>query len=381
MGSGVKVIHQSAEHLLTLINDILDLSKIEADRIELQLTDIDLRDFLETICNMLRVRATQKKIAFHEHLADNLPRVVRADEKRLRQILINLLGNAVKFTDRGGVGFHVSRSGAKIRFSIEDTGIGIPEEKIGLLFQPFSQVSDAQRNAEGTGLGLALSQRLVPLMGGAIEVKSKMGEGSTFSFEIDLPEVSSVQTVQVEKPRHIVGYRGPRVRVMIVDDRWENRAVLAEMLHPLGFITAEAENGQEALAGMAKERPDVVLTDLVMPVMDGFELTRRIRADAALKDLIIITVSASIFDFDTEKSRQAGCNDSVPKPVDLSALLACMRLYVPSLDWIYEEEGGGAEKAVAPAGSEAGWKKQRPRFPACRRRKGPGCSIWPARET
>ncbi len=345
LGSGLNVIHQSAEHLLTLINDILDLSKIEADKVELQPSDFDLRHFLQAICNMLRVRATQKKIAFHEHLADNLPGVVRADEKRLRQVLINLLGNAVKFTDRGGVGFHVSRHGSKVRFSIEDTGIGIPEEKIGLLFQPFSQVSDQQRNAEGTGLGLALSQRLVPLMGGVIEVKSRLGEGSTFSFEIDLPEISTPQPVLTGKKREIVGYRGPRIRVLVVDDRWENRSVLSEMLTPLGFVTAEAENGQEALARIAEKRPDVVLTDLVMPVMDGFELTRRVRADAAIDDLIIITVSASIFDFDTAKSRQAGCNDCVPKPVDLPVLLACLRTYLPSIEWIYEDEGGGPAPA------------------------------------
>jgi len=345
LGSGLNVIHQSAEHLLTLINDILDLSKIEADKVELQPADFDLRNFLQVICNMLRVRATQKKIAFHEHLADNLPGVVRADEKRLRQVLINLLGNAVKFTDRGGVGFHVSRNGAKVRFSIEDTGIGIPEEKIGLLFQPFSQVSDQQRNAEGTGLGLALSQRLVPLMGGLIEVKSRLGEGSTFSFEIDLPEVAAPQAKRPAKEREIVGYRGPRVRVLVVDDRWENRSVLSEMLAPLGFATVEAENGQEALAKIAEQRPDIVLTDLVMPVMDGFELTRRIRADDTAKDLIIITVSASIFDFDTAKSRQAGCNDCVPKPVDLPVLLACLRTYVPSIEWIYEEDASGPAPA------------------------------------
>ena len=350
LGSGLNIIHQSAEHLLTLINDILDLSKIEANKVELQPADFDLREFLLAICNMLRVRATQKKVAFHEHLDAGLPRVVRADEKRLRQVLINLLGNAVKFTDRGGVGFHVTRQGTKVRFQIEDTGIGIAEDKIGQLFQPFSQVSDRERNAEGTGLGLALSQRLVPLMGGRIEVQSRIGEGSTFWFEIELPEVSVTLPVLAEKAREIVGYRGPRVRVLIVDDRRENRSVLTEMLSPLGFDTVEAANGQEALARMAEARPDVVLTDLVMPVMDGFELTRKIRADEALKDVIIITVSASIFDFDTEKSRQAGCNDCVPKPVDLPVLLACLGAYLPALEWIHEAD---AQEASAPPAAPA----------------------------
>ncbi|SDU12958.1 PAS domain S-box-containing protein [Verrucomicrobium sp. GAS474] len=354
IGSGLAVIHQSAEHLLTLINDILDLSKIEADKVELQPTDFDLRNFLQTICNIVRIRATEKKIAFHEHLAENLPRTIRADEKRLRQVLINLLGNAVKFTDHGGVGFHVTRGeGSQIRFSIEDTGIGIAEEKIDLLFQPFSQVSNSQRNAEGTGLGLALSQRLVPLMGGRIEVRSQLGKGSTFSFEIALPEVAADRPPAVEQSREIVGYRGPRARILIVDDRRENRSVLAEMLGPLGFTTVEAENGADALLRIAEEKPDIVLTDLVMPVMDGFEMTRKIRANPASKDLVIITVSASIFEFDTAKSRQAGCNDCVPKPVDLRVLLACLRTYLPAIDWIYENEEVPSPTATPTANAAA----------------------------
>ncbi|HEY8965597.1 MAG TPA: ATP-binding protein [Candidatus Methylacidiphilales bacterium] len=346
LSSGVAVIHQSAEHLLTLINDILDLSKIEADKVELQPGDFDLRHFLEAIGGMLHIRASQKKIAFHEHLADDLPSVVRADEKRLRQVLINLLGNAVKFTEHGGVGFRVVRRGDRVRFSIEDTGVGIPEGKIDLLFQPFSQVGTAQQNAEGTGLGLALSQRLVTLMGSKIDVRSRPGEGSVFEFEIDLPEVALAPRPAAEKPREVTGYRGPRVNILIVDDRRENRAVLVDMLEPLGFETVQAENGREALERIAERRPDVILTDLVMPVMDGFEMTRKIREHPTWRDLLIVTVSASIFEFDTAKSRQAGCDDCVPKPVDLPVLLACLRTHLPKVEWIYQDEEEAAASAA-----------------------------------
>lgn len=335
--AGLNIIHQSSEHLLTLINDILDLSKIEADKIELALSEFDLRSFLQAITGMFHLRAQQKRIAFHEHFDVTLPNVVRADEKRLRQIIINLIGNAVKFTDRGGVTFRVEKLENRLRFFFEDTGIGIADEKIDLLFKPFSQVSDQARNAEGTGLGLALSQRLVNLMGGTISVQSEYGKGSRFSFEIELETADVNLPTLRAKPREITGYHGPRQTVLAVDDKWENRAVLVDMLTPLGFAVVEAENGKVALDILATTPVQIILTDLVMPVMDGFELTRQVRKEEKWKDLVIVTISASVFDFNAEKSRAAGCQDFLGKPVDLNELLACIKTYL-RLEWVYQEE-------------------------------------------
>ena len=244
--SGVRVIRQSGEHLLTLINDILDLAKIEARKIEITPTDIHFRDFLRGPVDMFQIRAEQKGIDFKVEISPDLPEAVRADEKRLRQVIINLLGNAVKFTDRGTVVlFTIAPHEGKVRFAIKDTGIGIAPDKIRLLFKPFSQVSDATRNSEGTGLGLALSQRLVQLMGGIIQVESEFGRGSTFSFDLDLPACTSTAFLAraAESPSRITGYAGKRRKVFILDDIPSNRAVLVEMLAPLGFLLDRAGQG------------------------------------------------------------------------------------------------------------------------------------------
>ncbi len=338
LSEGITVIHKSAEHLLTLISDILDLSKIEAGRLDLALSRVDLHGFLRHIGSMISTRAQQKSIAYQEHLAEDLPEAVTMDEQRLRQVLLNLLGNAVKFTDQGGVSLSVGRApSGKTQFAIKDTGIGIPEDRLEELFKSFSQVSDAVHNREGTGLGLALSQRLVGLMGGVIEVQSRFGQGSTFSFELELPETGSLAATAGPTQRpEIIGYQGPRRRILVVDDRWENRVIIEEMLAPLGFDIAQAENGQEGLERVCEWKPDMILVDLVMPVMDGFTLVREIRSRPALKDVPIIAISASVFDYDTARSREVGCDDFLCKPVVLDQLLDKLGQYL-KLDWRYRE--------------------------------------------
>jgi signal transduction histidine kinase/DNA-binding NarL/FixJ family response regulator len=338
--SGIRVIRQSGEHLLTLINDILDLAKIEARRIEIVPTDVHLREFLRGPVDMFQIRAEQKGISFEVEISPDLPEVVLADEKRLRQVVINLLGNAVKFTDKGTVRFTVAPRNGKIGFGFKDTGIGIPPNKITLLFKPFSQVSDAARNAEGTGLGLALSQRLVQLMGGTIQVESEYGKGSLFSFELDLPisTTTPFQAETAESPSRITGYVGERKKILVIDDIPSNRAILVEMLSPLGFLLVEAGDGRVALDLLPRERPHLALADIAMPVIDGVQFIQYVRQMAGFKDLPIIPISASVGEDEIRRCRALGCEDFLTKPVDYGRLLEYLRRNL-KLEWIEADKG------------------------------------------
>ena len=347
---GLDIVEQSGEHLRALINDILDLAKVEAGRIELYQADFHFPAFLKGVCEIIRIRAEWKNL-FFEFKAGQLPTAVHGDEKRLRQVLINLLGNAVKFTDRGRVTFKVEgveledqSPSSKIRFQGKDTGIGISSDDIESIFDPFHQVADHTRTAqEGTGLGLAICRNLVELMGGALHVESKLGEGSTFWFDIPLPQVVNWRESSPVESRPIVGLEGQPPSILVVDDNGANRAVLLDLLSPLGFEVTEAGNGHEGLA-MAKElEPDVIITDLVMPEMDGFELTRQIRQSPMLKDTIIIATSASAFEQDHQKSLDAGCDALVPKPIRADDLLEQLRR-LAKLEWIYEDTDQIAEQ-------------------------------------
>ncbi len=340
---GVNVIYQSGSHLLTLINDILDLSKIEARKMDLYTTDIHFPNFLEGITGIIRMRAQQKDVKFVYESLTTLPTGIRADEKRLRQVLINLLGNAVKFTDRGQVSMRVgvrnqeSESLITIRFEIADTGVGMTLEQVDKIFMPFEQVGDAQRRAAGTGLGLAISRQLVEIMGGEIEVKSELGRGSTFWFELDFPIAYIDAEEKLMEKRNIVGYNGERRKVLVVDDKDYNRTVMISLLEPLGFEFIEAVNGQEEVEKAREMLPDLILTDLIMPIMTGFEAAQEIRKIPELKDVVIFAVSASVFDMDQEKSRVAGCDAFLPKPIELKQLLYLLETHL-KLDWIYEDK-------------------------------------------
>lgn len=351
--AGLRVIRHSGEHLLTLINDILDLAKIEASKIEITPVDVHLRDFLSGPIDIFQIRAEHKGIAFEVEISPDLPVVVQADEKRLRQVLINLLGNAVKFTDRGRVRFTVEPHEGKIRFAFKDTGIGIAPDKIGRLFKPFSQVSDAARNAEGTGLGLALSQRLVQLMGGTIEVESEYGRGSTFSFALDLPASSAtVFLARLREARsHITGYRGERRKILVMDDIQANRTVLVDMLVPLNFRIFEAANGKVGLEVLRKERPHLVLADIAMPVIDGVQFIQYARQMDAFKNLPIIPISASVGEEEIKRCRALGCDDFLVKPVDYERLLECLQRRL-ALEWI-ETAGAAEEKLPEPKAESA----------------------------
>lgn len=345
---GLNIIHQCGTHLLTLINDVLDLSKIEARKMELYATSFHFSSFLQGVSEIFSIRAEQKKIAFICQFDSELPTGVYVDEKRLRQVLINLLGNALKFTDHGAVTFKVKLCGhrlgddsaraVKIRFQVEDTGVGISSDYLEKIFMPFEQVGDLNNQAQGTGLGLAISQKILALMDSGIHVNSKSGEGSIFWFDVELTEVAEwSQISRISQKGTMMGFSGEPRKILVVDDRWENRSVAVNLLQPLGFEVVEAMNGKEGLEKAAEYKPDLIIADLVMPVMDGFELIRQIRSDTLLKDTCIIASSASVFEAEQCASIAAGADEFLPKPISADSLLDMIRSLL-ELNWIYETE-------------------------------------------
>jgi len=335
--NGINIIQQSGEHLLMLINDILDLAKIEAGRLELYPNDILLHKFLRTIADMMQIRAEQKKLKFVCDIAENLPEWIHADEKRLRQVLLNLLSNAIKFTDQGHVRLHVYRTeGNRLRFEVTDTGIGISADQQKRIFRPFEQAGNANRKLGGTGLGLAISQQFVKLMNSDIHLESQPGKGSRFWFEIEAPALGGIPHIR-SIDRTVFGYKGDPRSILVIDDIEENRKVMRDMLEPLGFILIEAENGRQGLDLVKSNHPDIVLMDVVMPDMNGIEATRRLRQFMSARSLPIIAVSASASDADEVNCLEVGMNAFLPKPVALEKLLAIIGSLL-KLEWIYEPE-------------------------------------------
>jgi len=368
--SGYATIQESGQHLLTLINDILDLARVEAGKMTLHPAAVNLVTFLQVLANIMRVKAEEKGLAFSCELAPGLPPAVTIDETRLRQVLLNLLGNAVKFTDTGKVSLRVlpappadvaaSQDGApaRLRFEVTDSGIGMTAQQLGRIFQPFEQVSSAQRREGGTGLGLAISQQLVRLMGGNIDVASEPGKGSTFWFEIAVP-VAARGPVFAQPQETLVGYEGERKRLLVVDDVPPNRAMMLDLLQDAGFIVAAATNGLECLVLLDSFKPDLILMDVMMPVMDGNETTRQIRRMPGWTNVPIVAVTASASAEDEHRSRDAGANAFLAKPIDHDALLRTIGQLL-SLKWNTEQpapaptaaQGGGESGMVAPPPEE-----------------------------
>jgi signal transduction histidine kinase/DNA-binding response OmpR family regulator len=333
--AGLTTIRQSGEHLLTLINDLLDLSKIEAGKFELYASAVDLSTLLQVVVDITRVKTEQKSLSFECDVQDNLP-AVQVDEKRLRQVLLNLLGNAVKFTDCGKIVLVVhcnplDDTSARLVFEVRDTGIGMEPDQLETIFRPFEQVGDVQRRYGGTGLGLSVSRQLVRLMGSDIHVTTVPGQGSVFRFELIVP--LAIEVIQrVSNPATITGYNGPLKSVLIVDDVAANRAMLADLFGGIGFAIAEAGDGQEAVSMALEQEPDVVLMDIHMPVMDGLEATRRIRANGSSWKMPIIAISASAAEEDEREALDAGVSAFMTKPIVEAKLLEHVRRFL-GLTW------------------------------------------------
>ncbi len=348
---GVSIIHQCGSHLLTLINDILDLSKIEARKLELYPNDFDLLLFLEGVAEICKIKAEQKGIEFHCQFSDKLPTGIHADEKRLRQVLINLLGNAIKFTDNGSVTLKVSaispsgdRAGSKatqkIRFQIEDTGVGMSPAQLEKIFLPFEQVGETDRKAAGTGLGLAISQRIAEMMNSPLQVSSRIGEGSIFSLAPELaiaqswirPRNSLTDTAASATIAGIKADRKPKV--LIVDKRETSRQAISDLLAPIGFITLEAGSESEGLQTAIAEHPDVVITELMTGESDGVAIVAQLRSHLETQNTTVIVASTHVFESDRARSLAAGANYFLPKPIEASQLLDTLQKSL-QLEWTY----------------------------------------------
>jgi signal transduction histidine kinase/DNA-binding response OmpR family regulator len=343
----LETVHASGDHLLQLINDVLDLAKVEAGKIELQLHPLALPGMLAHLAEVFQPRAAQKKIAFTLRNETPLPELVLADEGRLRQVLYNLLGNALKFTERGHIELCVSAADGRIRFTVADTGIGIASAEQSAIFSLFHQAAGPALSAQGTGLGLAISQRLVRLMGGEITVESTLGTGSKFSFELALPTAPVAAPVLVAETLP-TGYRGPRRRVLIVDDEVVNRDVLRALLEPRGFVLEETDDGANAVDLVTAHPLDLVLMDLRLKRLDGLSATRRIRAlPGPAASVKIVAISASVFPVDRSQATEAGCDDFEPKPIRTAELLASIGRLL-AIEWEWPATASGSRPAQLP---------------------------------
>jgi len=328
------IISRSGEHLLNLINDVLEMSKIEAGRSSLKLSSFDLRYFLQELEDMLRLNAEAKGLQFLFDYGSDIPQYVKADEGKLRQVLINLLGNAIKFTAEGGVTLRLrvaesaspppvssDREPFTLLFEVEDTGVGIPPADLETLFDPFVQSKQRLIHPEGTGLGLPISQKFVELMGGSIEVISTPGRGTMCRFDVRVFPSSVVEPLPPKAQQRAIALLPdqPAYRILVVDDHNPSRQLLVNLLRGIGFEVEEATNGEEAIAGWQRWHPHLIWMDMRMPQVDGYEATRRIRAAEAeqnpgIQTTKIIAVTASAFEEDRARVLAAGCDDFVRKP-------------------------------------------------------------------
>jgi CheY-like chemotaxis protein len=312
----VSTIMKSGEHLLAIINDILEMSRIEAGRVELRAEPVDLHSLLDDLAVMFRMRSEEKGLAFTLEQSPELPRCIITDKGKLRQIMINLLGNAVKFTRQGAITLRALPScSGQVTVEVRDTGIGITVEELEKLFRPFERTRSGEQAAGGTGLGLAISREYAHLIGGEITVTSTPGEGSCFRFEFPAPVTAEVP-VAAEAVHRVTGLAPGQgdILILVVDDISTNRELLRGMLEPLGFAVEEATSGEEAIEKAASIKPRIVLMDLVMPGMGGLEATRLLRCNHGRETLAIIGISASVFKENQRSFIRAGVNGFIAKP-------------------------------------------------------------------
>ena len=341
------IISRAGEHLLDLIGDVLDMSKIESGRTTLNLTNYDLYRLLDNLHEMLQLKAVTKGLQLIFECGEKLPQHARIDAGKLRQVLINLLGNAIKFTETGCVTLRVRRVDdllpqtptSRLHFEVEDTGAGIAPEEIGRLFTPFGQTETGRNSGTGTGLGLAIAQNFVGLMGGEIRATSTVGEGTKFTFDIAIESVppSAVSTPPQMRRAIALAPDLPQYRILVVDDCPEARLVLVELLTSLGFLVREARNGREAVELHSSYKPDLIIMDMQMPVMDGYEATQRIKDRSQEPATAIVALTASSFDDERQAILAAGCDDCLNKPFREGVLLETIARHL-GVRYLYEEE-------------------------------------------
>jgi signal transduction histidine kinase/CheY-like chemotaxis protein len=326
----VDIMKRSGEHLSSLIEDILDIARIEACKFEIAKDVIDFPNFIEHILSIFKPQAEAKRLAFSCQITNTLPLRVRGDEKRVGQILINLLGNAIKFTDQGEVLFRIGYRCGVTTFHIIDTGTGIEQDQLQNIFQPFTQIAH-ENLVSGSGLGLTISKVLTEIMGGELSVISVPDRGSTFKVRLYLANLGAEQ----EKIRQdaIIGYQGRSQKILVVDDQPEHRKLISDILEPLGFSLDEAHSGKACLSKVNEYRPDLILLDLSMPDMDGLETAGCLRQQGY--SLPIVLLSSNAYASDRVNAINAGCNDFLAKPLQVSKLLNRLKIQL-GLTWIYQ---------------------------------------------
>jgi signal transduction histidine kinase/CheY-like chemotaxis protein len=368
--NNLNIISRSGEHLLKLINDILEMSKIEVGQITLNKNIFELDRLLDSLEDMFRLKANSKNLQLLFEKAENLPLYISTDESKLTQILINLLGNALKFTEEGGVMIRIdfrpntSIEGLEVStfnylyFEVEDTGAGIAADEIDKLFIPFEQTATGRKSQEGTGLGLPISQKFIQLMGGELAVKSTVGRGTIFSFNISIDLVENSSEIYSDRKSRILGLEPdqPAYRILAVDDRPESRLLLVKLLSSLGFQVKEAENGKEAVELWENWQPDLILMDMRMPVMDGYEATRTIKSLSPDSSTRIVALTASAFEEERAAILEVGCDDFLRKPFREDLLLGAIGKHL-NARYIYEDSlisnlGSTSETKTKKAGIE-----------------------------
>lgn len=342
----LQIINRAGEHLLSLINDILEMSKIEAGKSQLNEASFNLIRLLGTLEEMFRLKAESKKLQLIFDLSNEVPQFVKGDEGKLRQVLINLIGNAIKFTDSGSVTLRVklkseneiSSLALPLQFEIEDTGLGIAAEEMNKLFAPFEQTKTGHKSQQGTGLGLPISRKFVQMMGGDISVTSTVGVGSKFAFDIQLDLADPIGVQMLKPQRKVIGLEPnqPEYRILVVDDRADNCLVIDRLLSPLGILVREARNGEEAIAIWADWQPHLIWMDMQMPVMNGYETTKKIKAHPLGKQTIIVALTASAFEEERKTILATGCDDFMRKPFQVDILFSKMEELL-GVRYIYEE--------------------------------------------
>ncbi|RKZ53559.1 MAG: hypothetical protein DRR08_27255 [Candidatus Parabeggiatoa sp. nov. 2] len=342
----INIINRSGNHLLSLINDVLDMSKIEAGKITLDEHDFDLHHLLNEVRDLFYLKAESKRLQLQIERDESVSRYIRTDGTKLRQVLINLMGNALKFTEEGGVFVFVDEiptltEETTLRFSVRDTGAGIAEGELEKLFEAFAQTATGRASQEGTGLGLPISRQFVQLMGGDIIVQSEIGNGTVFEFSIRAKIVSAAKIVNQHPARQVIALEPnqPRYRILIVDDKRDNRQLLIQLLNPFGFELREASNGQEAIDIFENWQPHLIWMDIQMPVMDGLQATLRLKVLPNGQNVAIIALTASVVKEEQDKILAAGCDDFLRKPFKEADIFELMHKHI-GVRYIYEQVKG-----------------------------------------
>ena len=360
----IEIIHRAGEHLLDLINDVLEMSKIESGKTVLMTEAFDLHALIDGLYTMLKLKATAQGLDFTMAIAPDVPQYIHSDPRKLRQVLLNLLSNAIKFTETGSVALRAWTGGnctlslpnntpnsatCTLYFEITDTGFGIAEHELTHLFDPFVQTEAGRQSNQGTGLGLPISRKFVQMMGGDIVVRSILQQGSQFEFYIQVSPVQAADLEAIEPDRYVVGLApgSPQYRILVVDDKWENRQLLMKLLSPVGLSVREAQNGKEAIALWEEWEPHLIWMDMRMPVMDGYEATKHIRAALKGQATVILALTASALEEDRSIVLSAGCNDFVRKPFREADIFAKMSEYL-GLEYLYEDTHFPSTRSAAP---------------------------------